>query len=269
MRFRLLALPAAAAFAVAFAAGCSWWSPFLEVRVGVPEIPEHWRKAFPELRFELHCPEAEPLPGTAGTPAGSWVTLRLPKRANWPVLAYPWARGVRLPPAGGLFPMDLAAEGLVLSWEHGSAAEVLQALAREGCDIASLNAPRLVQEMLERSGGDPGCLDLESLVEKLASREFRVTDIQLLPSRDLELELPPATWFLESPFRAPQPLAAGQALVLPAVPAGPHRLFAVEHPGGYNLFVGEREVLLVPLKEDTTTWTTWREPGSRTPTSTR
>jgi hypothetical protein len=248
MHFRLLALLAAWLLAT----GCSWFSASLEVRAQVPEIPEHWRQAFPELRFELACLGSEPLSGTASALPGGWATLRLPRRVNWPVLAYPRARGVRLPPAGGLFPMDLGPEGdsLVLSWEHGPAAEVLQSLAREGFDIGCLNTPRLVEEMRERSGGDPGCLDLESLAGRLASGEFRVTDIRLLPARDLEVGLPPATWFLESPFRPAQPLAAGQALVLSAVPLGLHRLFAVEQEGGYDLFVGEREVLRVPLAGD-------------------
>jgi hypothetical protein len=244
MRFRLLALPAAAALA----AGCSWFSASLEVRAQAPQAPEHWRRAFPELRFELASPDAE-CPA-ADLPAGEWATLRLPKRANWPVLAYPWARGVRLPPAGGLFPLDLGSGGdsMVLSWEHGPAAELLQSLVRQGLDIGCLNVPRLVEEMLERSDGNPGSLDQVFLAERLASGQFRVTDIRLLPTRDLELDVPPATWFLESPFRAVEPPAEGSVLVLPAVPLGPHRLFAVELPGGYDLFASEREVLLAAFQ---------------------
>lgn len=252
MHFRVLSLLPAAALA----AGCSWFSPSLELRVQVPEVPEHWRRAFPELRFQLACPGADPpQPATADalpaadTPAGGSVMLRLPKRANWPVLAYPWARGVRLPPAGGLFPLDLAPEGdtLALSWEHGPAAEVFQALAREGVDIACLNARRLLEEMRVRSAGDPGCLDLDHLAACLASGQFRVTDLRSRPARDIALELTPGTWFLDSPFRPAQRLDAGQALRLPGLPLGRHRLFAEETPGGFALYVGEREVLLVPL----------------------
>jgi hypothetical protein len=243
MRFRLLALPAA----LLLAAGCSWFSASLEVRVRLPEPPEHWQRAFPELRFELACPEA--YPAQACAIPGGFATLRLPKRVNWPVLAYPWARGTRLPPAGGLFPLDLSADGdtLELSWEHGPAAEVLQALAREGFDIARVNARRLLDEMLVRSGGDPGSLDLGSVAGRLASGHFRVTDLRPLPAREIALEVPSGTWFLESPFRSAQSLAAGQALLLPAVPLGPHRLFAVELPGGFAMYVRERDVLLLPF----------------------
>jgi hypothetical protein len=251
MRFRLLALPPA----LALAAGCSWFSASLEVRVRLPELPEHWRQAFPELYFELACPEADP--PRAGTLPSGFARLRLPKRANWPVLAYPWARGVRLPPAGALYPLDLAADGesLELSWEHGPAAEVLQALAGEGVDVSLVNGARLLAEMLARSSGDPGSLDLGHLAVRLASGEFRVTDIRLLPAQELALEVPLGTWFLESPFRPAQSLDPGQALLLPAVPLGRHRLFAVDQPGGFDLYVSEQEVLLVPI--DTTTWTIW------------
>ena len=45
-------------------------------------------------------------------------------------------------------------------------------------------------------------------------------------------------------------LEPGQALALPAVPLGRHRLFAVEQPGGFDLYVSEREALLVPIVPD-------------------
>jgi hypothetical protein len=242
MRFWLLAL--------AIPAGCSWYSASVEVRATLPAPPEHWRRAFPELAFELACPQADYLPAGALTLGAG--ALRLPKRANWPVLAYPWARGVRLPPAGALYPLDLAADGesLELSWEHGPAAEVLQALLREGCDVSLVNGERLLAEMQARAAGDPGSLDLDHLALRLASGEFRVIDIRPLPSQELSLEVPPGTWFLDSPFRSAMVLEPGQVLALPAVPLGRHRLFAVEQPGGFDLYVSEREALLVPIVPD-------------------
>jgi hypothetical protein len=242
MRFWLLAL--------AIPAGCSWYSASVEVRARLPEPPEHWQRTFPELSFELASPDAE-LSQSASLPGG-FAALRLPKRANWPVLAHPWARGVRLPPAGALYPLDLAEDGetLELSWEHGPAAEVLQALAREGFDVSRVNGERLLAEMSARSDADPGCLDLALLAACLASGEFRVNDIRPLPAREVVLQVPPGTWFLGSPFRLAQALDPGQALLLPAVPLGRHRLFAMELPGGFDLFVSEREVFLLPFGEN-------------------
>ena len=233
--------------ALALSSGCSWFSATVELRVQTPSPPEPWREAFPELRFELSCPGGDP-PQCSVDPGGQ-TSLRLPKRVNWPVLAYPWARGARLAPAGGLYPLDLDPGGdcLELRWEHGPAAEAFQALIREGFEVGRVNARRLVEEMLARSTGDPFRLDLQALAGGLASEEFRVTDIQLLPSRDIALEMPPGTWLLESPFRPAQHKTAGEELRIPALSLGAHRLFALELPGGFALYVSEREVLLVPL----------------------
>jgi hypothetical protein len=233
--------------ALALASGCSWFSATVEVRVQTPVPPERWGEAFPELRFELACPEGDPV--QCFVEPGGQASLRLPKRANWPVLAHPWARGARLAPAGGLYPLDLDPGGdcLELRWEHGPAAEVFQALIREGFEVGRVNARRLVEEMLARSSGDPFRLDLQALAAQLASEEFRVTDIRLLPAQDIALEVPPGTWLLESPFRPAQCVATGEALRIPALPLGAHRLFAVELSGGFALYVSEREVLLVPL----------------------
>jgi hypothetical protein len=228
------------AFGCLWSAACSWFSATTEVPVRVPEPPEHWRRAFPDLAFRILTPSGE---GTAGL-------VRLPKVPNWPVLAVPTARGVPLPPAGALWPWDLEGEELVLSWEHGPAAEVFAALVREGVDIAPINGERLLEEMGPRGAGDPWALDLAHISERLASGIFRVTDIRLLPCRDVELAealLPPAPsgeWFLESPFCSPLALEPGQPLRLPRVPLGHHRLFSVASSTVISLDVGETGVTL-------------------------
>jgi hypothetical protein len=104
--------------------------------------------------------------------------------------------------------------------------------------VSALNTARLHREMRERSGGDPWRLDLTYLAEKLASGEFRVTDIRTLPCRSLLLPIPAGTWFLESPFRLPQVTAEGEALALMEVPLGTHRLFRSDGLGGHILYVG-------------------------------
>lgn len=219
LRWPLCFLPAIGCL---LSAACSWFSTTTEVPVRLPEPPEHWRQAFPDLTFRIVTPSGEE---TAGV-------VRLPKVANWPVLAVPTARGVRLPPAGALWPWDLSGEELVVSWEGGPAAEVFAGLVREGVDIAPINGERLLEEMGSRCAGDPWALDLVHIADRLASGVFRVTDIRLLPCRDVELAetllppAPPGEWFLESPFRSPLDPEPGQPLRLPQVPLGYHRLFA-------------------------------------------
>jgi hypothetical protein len=174
--------------------------------------------------------------------------LSIPKEPNWPVLAVPLARDgqVRLPPAGAVWPLDLASGGqeLALSWEGGPLAEALLALRRERVEVSSLNTSRLGLEMRERSGGDPWRLDLIYLADRLASGQFQVTDIRALPCRDVLLSIPAGQWFLESPFQLPQSAAEGEALLLMQLPFGEHRLFRSDGLTGYTLFVGEQNALI-------------------------
>ncbi len=226
--------------------GCSWFSAELTVSLRLPEPPRHWLEAFPELSYELLLPRADAAPELRPWPADG--KLCIPKEPNWPVLAVPVTqKGVRLPPAGAVWPMDLSAEGqeLVLSWEDGPLGQTLLALRRERVDVSALNIARLQVEMRERSGADPWRLDLACLAERLASGEFRVTDIRALPCREVQLSVPAGTWFLESPFRLPQAAAEGQALTLMEVPFGAHRLFRAGGPGGYVLYVGSEGVEIV------------------------
>lgn len=228
-------------------AGCSWFSDELAVSVRLPETPEHWLKAFPELRYELLLPGADAAPEASPWPADG--KLSIPKESNWPVLAVPVIGDgrVRLPPAGAVWPLNLSAGGqdLVLRWEGGPLAEILLALRRERVDVSTLNTARLDREMRERSGGDPWRLDLAYLAERLASGEFRVTDIRALPCRSLLLPIPAGAWFLESPFCLPQVTAEGEALALTEVPLGAHRLFRVDGQAGYVLYVGSEGVEIV------------------------
>jgi hypothetical protein len=239
-----LALPLPLILVLASASGCSWFCGSIELTLLPPEPPPHWVRAFPELAFELRSPDSFGAPwvppcggepGDLGHPGvlgelgdlgalGDLAALRLPKKGNWPVLAYPLARGTRLMPAGALYPQDLTSDGLglQLSWEHGPAAEVLLALANEGFDVSRVNAERLIAEMTDRSNADPWSLDLAFLGQRLFTGEFRLTDIRLLPSRALTLEVPvPAC----SPRRAGGRVfaAGGHAGLPPAVPGGCRR----------------------------------------------
>jgi hypothetical protein len=224
-------------------AGCSWFSDELTVSAVLPELPGHWQRAFPELRYEFLAP------GVAE--CGPWPEggrLRIPKQPNWPVLAVPHVRDGRLHlrPAGAVWPLDLTADGqaLAFSWERGPLAETLLALRREQVEVSTLNTTRLASEMQTRSEGDPWRLDLVHLEERLASGDFRETDIRALPARDILLAVPAGQWFLETPFRLPQSIAEDQALALPGVPYGAHRLFSSDGRSSYSLYVGQQDILV-------------------------
>jgi hypothetical protein len=199
------------------------------------------------LRYELLLPGADAAPDASPWPSDG--KLSIPKESNWPVLAVPVIRDgrVRLPPAGAVWPLDLSAGGqeLALSWEGGPLAETLLALRRERVDVSALNTARLDREMRDRSGGDPWRLDLIYLAERLASGEFRVTDIRALPCRTLLLPVPAGTWFLGSPFRSLQTAAEGETLVLTEVPMGTQRLFRSDGLACYILYIGSEAVEIV------------------------
>jgi hypothetical protein len=226
--------------------GCSWFSDEFTVSVVLPELPEHWLGAFPELHYELVIPRADTTPESVPWPEDGRLSIK--KEPNWPVLAVPYIRDerVHLPPAGAVWPLDLTAGGqtLAFSWERGPLAETLLALRRERVEVSALNTTRLALELQERSEGDPWTLDLVHLGERLASGEFRVTDIRALPVRDILLAVPAGQWFLESPFRLPQVVPEGEALFLPRLPLGTHRLFRSDGLAGYVLYVGEQGVLI-------------------------
>jgi hypothetical protein len=231
--------------------GCSFFGLTADVTLQTPPLPPHWQAALPSLHYRLLHP---------GLPPGTVQELRLgpseaasvplPKGGLLPVLAYPCLeeRGLELPPAGGLYPLDCTGPGerLLLSWEHGPAAQLLMPLGLQGVELSTLNAGRLCREMLERSGGDPWRLELPRIARCLASGEFRATDIRLRDFREVELQTGAGCWFLESPFAVPVDTEAGQALRLPDVPFGLHRLFELHGGWWADLDVQEKEVLQMP-----------------------
>ncbi|MBN2552216.1 MAG: hypothetical protein JXB06_05580 [Spirochaetales bacterium] len=229
---------------------CSLYPSSLTLTVHLPPPPDHWQTAFPRLRYRLVYPRDETgdfdqLPTDGRTP----VRVELPKACFLPVLAYPDpAAGIgELPPAGGVYPLDCTASGLslLLSWEQGPAAEALRRLLSSGVDCSAVNVERLRREMSGRCRGDPWALDLEHIGARLASGQFRLTDIRLAPGRDVTIETGPGRWFLESPFRRPVTVEPEGLLSLEAVPLGAHFLFDGDSGACLFLYLGE-ETLLSP-----------------------
>jgi len=124
---------------------------------------------------------------------------------------------------------------------------VLAALVREGADIEAINGERLLREMAARCGDDPWALDLNHLAARLASGEFRVTDIRTLPCRDSSWSCLPAHGSRSRRSGSRFKRAPGEPLRLTALSLGRHLLFPLGLPGGFSLYVRERDALLVPL----------------------
>ncbi|MBN1836345.1 MAG: hypothetical protein JW820_10880, partial [Spirochaetales bacterium] len=236
--------------------GCRMYETEIPVELELPELPEHWRQCFGAPAWSVVVPATGAsfeIPSHSTAPP----CVRLPKLQHQPVLAFPapWGGVCSLPPAAGIYPLDLCADGrtLRLRWDQGPAGRILQRLLRQGARIEALNVPRLCREILTRYPADPWALDLDAAAAALVSGSFRVTDLGPLPCRTVELEIEPGRWFLESPFLVPaEQHEAAAPLSLPEVPLGFHRLFAVQYGWVADLWVDRDQVLLLPVRRSAT-----------------
>ena len=218
---------------------CSLFAPQVELRVRLPEFPDHWSAVFGRMGFSIVTIDPDCGQRRILTTYETVCEIVLAKQINLPVLAYPIGAGA-LPPAGGIYPIDLSdREELCLTWENGPIALLLITLREQGVDPSGFNCRRLAEELASRD--DPWNIDMESVGEKMIRGSFRVTDIRPRPSRTSTLPFDSGSWYTESPFRPPQP-AGSKGLRLENVTLGYHTL--IRDPLlVYALFVGEEEVL--------------------------
>jgi hypothetical protein len=234
-------------------AGCTLFTYDMSLLVRLPDPPRHWQESFASYAWQLRFPA--PGGGLAEhILAGEQkeALLRVPKQRNLPVSGVMvLSSGLRLPAAGGVYPLDSDAEPaagqLDLYWRHGMLAELFLKLIAGGVDVSGMNSRRLAEETWARSAGDPWRLDLNAMAEALAAEDFTVYDIRLLPAGSVTVCPGEGTWFLESPFAIPREADGEGNLELEHLPAGRHVLFAQGGESRYLLSLWEAsEPLLVP-----------------------
>ncbi|HVO38352.1 MAG TPA: hypothetical protein VMV03_04910 [Spirochaetia bacterium] len=240
--------PALAALAACCLGSCAPFGGDAELEALLPRVPAHWAAAFPDLHFRLVLRGA----------AGDEQALEIPspparitcsKATNTAILAYPVSARAAgfLRPAGAVYPLDLRREDgrdtLRFSWEAGAAAWVLSRLRTLGFETSLVNAPRLRAELARHP--DPWALDLEKIAEKLADGTFIFYDIDLLPSRDVQLRPGVGSWFLEDPESSVTPCRDEDTLLLPALSVGDHALFSIEGRR-IRISVGAKETVIAP-----------------------
>jgi hypothetical protein len=261
-----IAASLAALAAAGLVDGCDVFGPSDRLTVLLPEAPQHWRRAFPQLSFELEYPG----PGSRLSVAGPFrwgerVTVACSKEANGAFLAWPLAGGERrrlLRPAGGLYPSSIRTgsdgEELCLTWVDGCLAVIMLRLAVAGRDPSLVNAARLGGYLAAEP--DPWCWDLTRIEERLAEGGFTAWDIDRLAVRDAVVQPGEGEWFLETPFAKPAAAAPGGALALPGLSYGLHTLFGMDGRR-VRLFVDGRGIFTLPM-EGTASGAT-RAPGRR------
>ena len=237
------------ALACSFLHSCAWFGSQAEVLVSLPQPPEHWVRAFPDLAFHVVYQDTEGWHSVTIQDVSQSVLIHCGKLGNTPILAFPVStvRTGSLRPAGGLYPMDCVDRfeppHLVLSWHGGCRALIFKMLAERGFDTSLINSARLASYLNEQE--DPWALDLESIAERLMRGDFSAFDFDLLPTRSVTLQPGPGEWFLETPCASPWKIVDESPITLPCLSIGMHTLFSVDGRK-LDIWVGEKETVVGP-----------------------
>lgn len=126
-----------------------------------------------------------------------------------PVVAAAWPRVLGVPvdwnfkPAGFVQGVGSLREAVELNWMDGLAAELLLELAQKGVDLRRINCGRLAENIVKRSDSKPWRVDRQRLVSDILQGNLWVYSVKLLELNNLELSLPPGTWYSAWPLADP------------------------------------------------------------------
>lgn len=191
------------------AASCSLDSLLVhEILLAAPERPSSWRSAG-GLAYEVSWKDERGSLLTATVVEGGEIALRLRRGAPQAILATPLWEGLRLPPAGALYPHDLepppgdlpsvSPDRMAISFASGYAAAVATIIAEKGVDPWGYPIEKLAA-VPAGSGKDPWDLPPWKAAEAILSGAFRVT---AFPAAKAAFALPEGgPWLPESPFCA-------------------------------------------------------------------
>jgi len=225
---------------------CEYLRAIRDLTVELPRLPEPWKQCLHPDAFRVSFLD---LSGSVCTRTieGRQKLLEIETQKGFviPVVAEPLVNGLRLPPSGGLYPIDSGSDGrLILKWESGFAAAVLLELASRGIAQDFINTERLCNEIKARSRGDPFNLDKVKILESLTSGSFRVTDIKPLPASFVTLIPGAGPWITESPFSPLYDTQEGEILDL-SLSYGYHHLINQSNRTYYDIHVSENEVVIM------------------------
>jgi len=229
---------------------CEYFRAIRDLTVELPRLPEPWKQCLRPDAFRVSFLDLRGSVCTR-TAEGRQKLLEIETQKGFviPVVAEPIVDGLKLPPSGGLYPIDSDSDGrLVLKWENGFVCVILLELARRGIALDFINTERLCNEIEARSRGDPFNLDKIKILESLASGKFRVTDIKPLPSRTVTLIPGAGTWITESPFSPLYDTHKGEILDL-TLSYGYHHLIHQSNRTRYDIQVTEVETVITKGSE--------------------
>jgi hypothetical protein len=233
--------------------GCSFFLPFREVVIQLPELPRDWEARFPGLEFRILCPDtADPdLFSVFPVPAGERsAAVRIPKAAYVPCLVRPVSDAGMLKPAGAVITETPGTAVYTAAWEDGFTAEILLKLWYREDIYPAVNGERLRTAITEKGEGNVWDLDPAPILLGFSFGSFRSDKIRLLPAYTIEVPLPGGRWFWDNPFRASVFSAGEHAPAVVCLPRGRHHLYHTQSEEHVLIHIGEKEWYAVySLKE--------------------
>ena len=193
---------------IIFLAGCDISKQY-ELEVKMPELPEHIKECYGDVKFELKYPRfssgqahfsgVEQAPVYADLDPGSSVFITA-SVSIFPVVATPYiylesgnsTKKEYIPcyPAGGIFPESGKDSALLLKWEDGFAAEIIYRMVNNGYNLESFNIGRFKNYLFEKSEGNPWIFDEENIVYALSFDIFNANFVKKKNTRTIILEIP-------------------------------------------------------------------------------
>lgn len=241
----------------------------VELLVRHPELPKQWAFAEQELQWEIEYIDllGEVFVEEADNGLEHTV-VRVPKRNNVPVLAYPLYKGTRMKPAGVLFPNDAEGSGVTDStavvsptWEEGAVAALFRQLWITSTVPAGINSERLWQEASqkaeEEAQGNPWALDWTGMAEGFRFGSFTSHLIDIAASYELELEAAPGTWISADPFFPAVSVTNGGPLSLSGLYPGLHRFFHEDTGKRIDLYITKKGWYCINLSLESIASGTW------------
>jgi hypothetical protein len=232
---------------------CHFFSNSCLITGQLPDIPRHWVERFTSFTYEIWYVDATGVFQRKSVEnSRKSFSIKCRKQRNSPILVYPYAGTMRLPPAGALFPLDICDPeiGIIkLTWEKGFTALLIMECMNNGFDMTSFNTERLHNELIERAEGDIWNLDYTLIAQKLISGSFSVNSIKKLPFKEVAFYPGAGKWFLESPFSPLFTLDDRQMFISPLT-YGYHRLFHLSSHLSYSLFIDHTDIIVIGRDED-------------------
>lgn len=180
-----------------FLAACSMFnSKSAEVTFHIPPMPEEMRQ-LEVTGWKVVVTSVDD--HREFTAYGNFFKASVPVSGITAVLAYPVGRWGELKPAGFIVHGNLKAHNY-MTWDEGFAAECTAFSLAAGAGSENFNFTLFQEKLMEKSEGNPWCLNRDRIIYALSYGIFNMNYIKKSESHVLSLPLPgTGTWYCGTP----------------------------------------------------------------------